>query len=183
MHRRAHPPRRGARRRARRAPLGRLPLPLSPLREFGRLVFAAAVAGLAAAISIRGSADWRAGLLWGAAGYAVFFVAPSLGLPPELPGSLPGPLLDRQIWWLGTVACSAAGLWLAAFGRGATWRIAGLALIALPHLIGAPRPVALGGSAPEQLEHHFARATYVVNAVFWATLGVLVSLFLGRRRV
>ena len=31
--------------------------------------------------------DWRYGLLWGAAGYVIFFLAPGLGLPPEIPGA------------------------------------------------------------------------------------------------
>ena len=31
--------------------------------------------------------NWRKGLLWGLAGYLTFFVAPSLGLPPEVPGT------------------------------------------------------------------------------------------------
>src|SRR5207247_9162295 len=40
---------------------------------------------LAPAMSLRaGSWGWRAGIAWGAAGYAVFFVSPALGLPPRL---------------------------------------------------------------------------------------------------
>ena len=137
---------------------------------------------LAAAISVRGMSGWRAGLLWGVAGYAVFFVAPSLGLPPELPGTLPAPLLDRQLWWAGAVVSTAAGLWIAAFAREPHWRIAGLLLLVLPHAIGAPRPVALGGTAPMELARQFAIATYLVNAAFWLALGTLVSfsLSLGR---
>ena len=34
-----------------------------------------------------GIAGWRQGAVWGLAGFAVFSLAPSLGLPPELPGS------------------------------------------------------------------------------------------------
>ncbi|TNF99801.1 MAG: cobalt transporter, partial [Gammaproteobacteria bacterium] len=29
--------------------------------------------------------DWRHGLIWGAAGYVVFWLAPAVGLPPEIP--------------------------------------------------------------------------------------------------
>ena len=37
--------------------------------------------------AIRGRrVTWREGLLWGLAGFVVFTAAPSLGLPPELPG-------------------------------------------------------------------------------------------------
>lgn len=137
---------------------------------------------LAAAMSLRGMSGWRAGLLWGVAGYVVFFVAPSLGLPPELPGTLPAPLFDRQLWWVGAVASTAAGLWLAAFAQRPAWRVVGLALIALPHLIGAPRPVALGGTAPVELARQFVFATYLVNGLFWLTLGALLSFSLSPGR-
>ena len=81
--------------------------------------------------------DWRYGLLWGLAGYAVFFVAPALGLPPEIPGAEAAPLESRQIWWVLTVVATAAGLAGAAFGK-SPWRWAALALLVVPHLLGAP---------------------------------------------
>src|SRR3546814_3736909 len=39
---------------------------------------------LAAAFALRGGADWRSGLYWGAAGFVTFTLAPALGLPPEI---------------------------------------------------------------------------------------------------
>src|SRR5690606_6197665 len=39
---------------------------------------------------------WREGVLWGLAGFAAFSLAPSLGLPPELPGMPESPLAPRQ---------------------------------------------------------------------------------------
>ena len=62
---------------------------------------------LGSAMSLRQSYGWRAGLVWGIAGYLVFFVAPALGLPPELPGTHAAPLFDRQLWWVGTASCTA----------------------------------------------------------------------------
>src|SRR3989344_6484250 len=73
--------------------------------------------------------DWRYGLLWGLAGYVVFFVAPALGLPPEIPGAEAAPLESRQLWWAFTVVCTAAGLAVAALGK-TPWRGAGLAVAA-----------------------------------------------------
>jgi cobalt transporter subunit CbtA len=68
---------------------------------------------LGAASNIRGGIrNWRSGLLWGLAGYAVFFGAPSLGLPPELPGTVAANLKDRQLWWLMAAFDTAIGLWL-----------------------------------------------------------------------
>ncbi len=65
---------------------------------------------LAAAQGLRGATGWRAGLWWGAAGYAVFFVAPALGLPPELPGAVAAPLRESQLWWLGSCSPLRPGL-------------------------------------------------------------------------
>ena len=62
-----------------------------------------------------GIASWRQGVFWGFAGFAVFTLAPGLGLPPELPAMPAADLLDRQIWWVATVAATAAGLALIAF--------------------------------------------------------------------
>lgn len=73
---------------------------------------------LGGAICFRGGvSSWRAGLLWGLAGYAVFFVAPSLGLPPEVPGTELARLADRQLWWLMTVLATGAGLSLLVFAQ------------------------------------------------------------------
>jgi cobalt transporter subunit CbtA len=132
---------------------------------------------LVSAISQQGKTGWRAGLLWGTAGYAVFFVAPSLGLPPELPGTESAPLRDRTLWWVGTVIFSAAGLWLVAFSTKSTIRILGLVLLVAPHAIGAPRPAAHGGTNSLELANDFLRATYFANAAFWLALGGLVGLF------
>lgn len=122
--------------------------------------------------------DWRHGLLWGLAGYAVFFVAPSLGLPPEIPGSVAAPLESRQVWWLLTAACTAAGIAVVAFGK-SPWRWAGLALIAVPHVIGAPH----SGMSPfvgfpaetaadmAVLAKRFVWASAIANGLFWIVLG------------
>jgi cobalt transporter subunit CbtA len=130
---------------------------------------------LAAAMALRGTSGWRRGLLWGVAGYFVFFVAPAAGLPPELPGTEAGPLRDRQIWWTVTVILSATGLGLAAFAKGIAMRALGLALIAAPHIAGAPVPAIHGSTAPPELVREFTRAAYVANAAFWLALGALVG--------
>lgn len=124
--------------------------------------------------------EWRYGLLWGLAGYVVFFVAPSLGLPPEIPGAEAAPLESRQLWWAFTVVCTAAGPAVAAFGK-SPWRWAGLALLLVPHLVGAPH---FGASAfaeyppaaaaeMTKLAKRFVWATAITNGVFWIVLGAL----------
>ncbi|MEP6998441.1 MAG: CbtA family protein [Betaproteobacteria bacterium] len=128
---------------------------------------------LGAAMSLRRQFGWRAGVAWGIAGYAAFFVAPALGLAPELPGTGAAPLADRQVWWIGAAGCSATGLWLAAFARKALPRILGVALLIAPHAVGAPLP-AVDASAGEEARA-FIRASYVANAALWLVLGVLVG--------
>lgn len=116
------------------------------------------------------------GALWGLAGFAVFFLNPALGLPPELPGAVAAPLVDRQGWWVAAVLSGGGGLGLAVLGRYWGLKLAGAALIALPHLVGAPHPEVAGGSAPESLEEAFVAATLIANAVFWVVLGVAAAI-------
>lgn len=133
---------------------------------------------LGAAICFRGGVSgWRSGLLWGLAGYAVFFVAPSLGLPPDVPGTEAARLQDRQLWWLMTVLATGAGLSLLIFSRSGVGRIAGGVLLVVPHLIGAPQPHIHSSTAPLELAHAFIYATILANAVFWLAMGGLMGLF------
>lgn len=132
---------------------------------------------LAAAMSVRGDSGSRSGLLWGAAGFAALFVAPSLGLPPELPGAQAAPLRERALWWIGTVVATAAGLWIAVFGTKPMVRVLGVVLVVTPHVVGAPAPQLHGAVDWAAPAGDFVRAAYVVNAGLWAALGVLVGLF------
>jgi len=115
--------------------------------------------------------DARAGLGFGVAGFAALALAPALGLPPEIPGSGAAELADRQLWWGFAAAATAGGLAALLLGRHVALQIAGVGLIALPHIVGAPHPAAYASSAPAELAGHFAAASLVVTAVFWAVLG------------
>lgn len=134
---------------------------------------------IAAGLALTGAADWRRGLLWGLAGFATFMLAPALGLPPEPPGADAAPLLDRQLWWIGTAAATAAGLGLIVFPRRWWAALAGAVLIALPHLIGAPAPLG-PGSAPASLAQQFMIAALLGGLVFWLVLGAATG-FLFKR--
>lgn len=133
---------------------------------------------LGAAFYQRGTAiNWRSGLLWGIAGYAIFFVAPSFGLPPELPGTTTAALADRQLWWTLTVVATAAGIALMTFGSSWKIKLIGAILLAAPHVVGAPQPVVHETVAPVELVHAFVYATAIANAIFWLALGGLMGLF------
>jgi len=136
---------------------------------------------LAAAYALSGrDVDWRKGLYWGLAGFATFTLAPGLGLPPEVPGTASAPLLDRQIWWVATAAATGAGLAMLFLTKRAAWALAGVALLVLPHVFGAPQPAEYKSAAPELLAHQFVVAAVVTSLLFWSILGSL-SGFLYQR--
>jgi cobalt transporter subunit CbtA len=135
---------------------------------------------LAAGFALTGQGGWRTGLYWGLAGFAAFMLAPAIGLPPEVPGAESAPLVERQLWWLGTIAATAGGLALMLLTRSWQWIAAGAALIALPHLIGAPQPAHHGGLAPDSLAREFVVAVLVTGFLFWLALGALSGFFYKR---
>lgn len=109
-----------------------------------------------------------------------FRLAPAFGLPPELPGSVAADLVSRQIWWIGTAAATAVGLWLMVFVR-SVWAVpVAVAVIAAPHLIGAPHPGEGAGLVPPELAAIFAARSLGVNAVFWALLGLSTGALYAR---
>ncbi|MFZ5791515.1 MAG: CbtA family protein [Pseudomonadota bacterium] len=136
---------------------------------------------LVSAYALRGQGmDWRKGLVWGLAGFAVFTLAPGLGLPPELPGTEAAPLLDRQLWWVAAVVATAAGLAGLVFGRKPLWVVLGIAAMVAPHLYGAPQPAEFNSLAPESLAHQFVVAAVVTSLLFWLALGSLTGFFYKR---
>jgi cobalt transporter subunit CbtA len=119
----------------------------------------------------------RNGLLWGLGGFVAFQLAPSVGLPPELPGMLAADLGARQVWWWGTaIATGAAMLTIAKFRN---WTAVGIAavLIGVPHIIGAPVAPDTSSAVPSQLAAAFVANTLAVGAVFWLIAGPLLGYF------
>jgi cobalt transporter subunit CbtA len=116
------------------------------------------------------------GLLYGLVGFVIFFVAPGLGLSPELPGTAAAELATRQHWWLGTALATAAGFALIFVQRRWWLRAVGVALLILPHLIAAPQPAVEASLAPAALQSQFVVATTVCSAIFWLVLGVSSTL-------
>src|SRR6266404_5726463 len=122
--------------------------PAPGLERTGYTVLADVLAGIGFALLLAGGValarlrgypiDARRGLIWGAAGFLVFALAPAIGLPPELPGMQAAGLMARQEWWLSTAAATALGLGLVVFARPVVLRISGAVLVLAPHLVGAP---------------------------------------------
>ena len=118
-----------------------------------------------------GPVDGRSGVLWGIAGFAVFILAPALGLPPEAPGSAAAELGLRQGWWWLTVGATGLGLGLLVFAAKPWAYLLGIAAIVAPHVIGAPHADTIAGPLPAAIAGHFAAASIVTSGVFWAVLG------------
>lgn len=148
----------------------------------GNLVVAVGFALILAALyTVRAPGRTASGALWGLGGFAVFCLAPTLGLPPELPGTAAADLAQRQVWWVGTAAATAAGLGLIAFAHNWLLKAVGVALLVIPHVLGAPQPLVHESLAPEALEAQFKVASLLTNAAFWVALGLL-SAWLYRRQ-
>jgi cobalt transporter subunit CbtA len=129
---------------------------------------------------LRGAApDIASGALWGLAGFACFALAPSFGLPPELPGMEAADLIDRQVWWVATALATAAGLALLAFARPLPLKALAVVVLIAPHLIGAPDTHETG-NVPGELAAQFVAASLLAAAAFWVVLGA-VSGWLHRR--
>jgi cobalt transporter subunit CbtA len=118
---------------------------------------------------------WREGLLWGLGGFVAFTLAPGLGLPPELPGMPTSEVGPRQLWWIGTVVATGGGLALLFLQRSLWGAIAALALIAAPHLVGAPAPPDSAGAVPHSLWRQFVVAATLTSLLSWALLGGLTG--------
>jgi cobalt transporter subunit CbtA len=113
-------------------------------------------------------------VLFGLAGYYVFFIAPAVWLPPELPGADSPGLEGRQAIWLCAVALSFSGLSFLAFAANRWLRILGLLVLFSPYLLFTRQAVHYSAPVPANLIEQFALITGLTNFVFWITLGMMV---------
>jgi cobalt transporter subunit CbtA len=115
------------------------------------------------------------GILWGIGGFVAVQLAPAMGLAPELPGTIAADLGARQVWWWGTFLATGTGLGLLAYGRNlVTWVVAG-ALLAAPHVIGAPELDEFFGTAPPEVSAAFSARVLGVGLVVWTVMGWLAG--------
>ncbi|WP_026380216.1 CbtA family protein [Afifella pfennigii] len=128
---------------------------------------------LGAMVALGRKIDAHRGLLWGLGAFAATSLAPALGLPPELPGSAAAELGLRQTWWIATALATAIGL--AAMFLSQNWavRIVGLAILLVPHVVGAPPPPAPASGVPAEIAGHFAAASLVLAGITWSLIGLV----------
>lgn len=117
----------------------------------------------------------RNGALWGLTAFAVFTLSPAAGLPPELPGMPAADLINRQIWWWGCVIAGAIGVGLIALKQNALFIVAGIVMIAAPHLIGAPQPVNHETAVPSHLIQTYVANSLFILAITWIIVGTVLG--------
>ena len=123
--------------------------------------------------------SWTQGSLWGLAGFAALFLAPAIGLPPEIPGVVAAAVEHRQVWWALTAVSVAIGLGVIAFTT-VRMKALGLVFLVIPYIVGAPHadgpvfqhPDPAAVSALTQLHQQFIVTSAVTNLVFWLLLGL-----------
>lgn len=148
----------------------------------GNLVVAVGFALMLAGLyTLRAPTRTSQGLLWGLAGYATFCLAPTLGLPPELPGTAAADLLQRQTWWITTAASTSVAIALVVFGKHWALKLLGAVILVIPHVVGAPQPMEHSSLAPEALETQFKIASQLTNLVFWLALGAISAWLFSRK--
>ena len=117
------------------------------------------------------------GIVAGVSGFIVFQLAPSVGLPPELPGTISVAVGLKQAWWIITILSTTAGILLLFLGKYKVVSGAGIIFIIIPHLIGHPKLETYFGVAPPELAAEFASRALAVSLVTWIILGVISSQF------
>ncbi|MEC7298379.1 MAG: CbtA family protein [Pseudomonadota bacterium] len=170
-------------------PVPDMPFAIDPVRDALSVLFSALIysgyammlVALMALAQARGAQiNARTGLIWGIAGFVAVQLAPAFSLPPELPGNAAAEVGARQVWWFATLAVTAAGLWLLAFGNGWVPVAAAVVLILAPHAFGAPEHADYVGPVPPELAGLFAARALGVGLMAWAILGTLAGHFWSR---
>lgn len=123
----------------------------------------------------------RQGLVWGVAGFVAVQLAPAIGQPPVLPGSIGAEVGPRQAWWLATIVSAGLAMWLLAFGRG-LWPFLAVPLLLAPQIVGAPVLDTYFGVTPAELAASFAAMSLGYAAAGWTALGVCLAYFYSRAR-
>jgi len=125
-------------------------------------------------------ADISKALLLAGAGFSAFTLAPSLGLPPELPGMPTADLVGRQVWWAITVAATTGGLACFAYTKPLGLKVLGVALLIAPHTWGPPPLMTDHSLVPAALAANFAATSIALSAVLWGLIGVFAAQFYAR---
>jgi cobalt transporter subunit CbtA len=127
------------------------------------------------------------GILWGVAGFVAVFVAPAIGLPPEIPGIEAAAIEQRQLWWTLAVIAVAVGLLILSFAP-LKYKVLGLISLVIPYIVTIPHHQGPAFAHPDpsvvealtRLHEQFLINSAISNLVFWLALGVIAAWALNR---
>jgi cobalt transporter subunit CbtA len=120
------------------------------------------------------------GLIWGMCGFCAVSLAPSIGMPPELPGMPAADLHTRQIWWVATILLTGAAIYLWIKAKDHWWRVAAIIFAAAPQFFAPLNAAKAEGNLPASLAAEFASSSLAANLVLWLAIGYFVSLALDK---
>jgi cobalt transporter subunit CbtA len=135
----------------------------------------------------KGNISWSQGSLWGLAGFTALFLAPAIGLPPEIPGMTAAAVEHRQVWWALCAVSVAIGLGIFAFAP-IRIKAPGLLFLVIPYIVGAPQvdgplfrhPDPIAVQVLVELHRQFVVFSAISNLIFWLVLGLACRLAFNR---
>lgn len=159
------------------------------LTAFAFAIFLISLMALHDYKSYKPPVDALKGAGWGIAALLTVFVAPALfGLHPEVPGTQAAALEARQAWWALCVVATGAGIAVLYYAP-LKLKVLGVALAAVPHILGAPHPkggLSFANDDPQavaaltELSHRFFWMTAAGMVIFCLLLGVLSGFMTSR---
>jgi cobalt transporter subunit CbtA len=118
------------------------------------------------------------GMIWGICGFIAVSMAPSIGLPPELPGMPAADLHQRQIWWLSTILATGAAIYLWIKAKDVWWRIAAVIIATTPQFFAPIIAAKIESNLPSSLAAEFTSSSLAANLIMWLAIGYFVSMAL-----
>lgn len=122
----------------------------------------------------------QSGMIWGLCGFIAISLAPSIGLPPELPGMPAADLHTRQIWWVLTIVFTSAAIYLWIKAKDHWWHMAAVMVAIAPQLFAPPNANKTESNLPASLAAEFVSSSLAANLVMWLAIGFFVSLAIDR---
>lgn len=120
-------------------------------------------------------------LKWALGAFIATTLAPGFGLAPVLPGMGETALAPRQIWWIATALSTGAGLYVVThYSRNLLAIAGGIALLAVPHIWGAPPADLAATAVPARLAAQFAASTMTLSFILWTVLALGLGLAFAR---
>jgi cobalt transporter subunit CbtA len=120
------------------------------------------------------------GMIWGICGFIAVSLAPSIGLPPELPGMPAADLHSRQIWWIGTILATGLAIYMWIKARDYWWQICAIIIAVIPQFFAPISTSKTEGNLPASLASEFAANSLAANLIMWLAIGYFVSVALQK---